>query len=854
MMKKYYAVVLMMLLIATEGFSQDWTKHSLPRFRKVMDVKCLNMNQISVVGGWPQNDSITYMAFSEDAGETWVYDDIFPGKMLRTAVYYSSSKALAAGDNGAYFISQDNGQNWTENNFPVSQKNINALHIGQWGKTFACGGSFGGDGFIMQSDDYGDSFEAIEISIPELFDIFTANNSEIIVCGASNSLLYSDDSGETWNTALDSDFYADYDLKSIDIFNDFGLCVGGRAGNDSVRAILKTENGGQLWSEIHYEVAASLNDVQVINDSTAYVVGDYGTVLFTNDKGETWQSISLPDVGEMHLYTIHFINQHFGVIGGDWGSLFVFDDGETIAPTASTLEAADVTNESAKLRATINAGFIETEAFFDYGQTTDLEETVNLGNYSGGNLENISHTLQNLAENSHYYFRIRINNDYGTTYGETKLFYTGNPIPNWDFELWTEISKDFPENWLVNQSEFEKVDYSGNHAIRLSNNNASQNDDVSVVMNAEIEGEDIEAFHIPIEYITGGLTISERPDSIFINAKYNIDAQDSAMLFVGLILDDHYVSENFFFITGNQTEFQNLGFEIDYLTGEIPEKAVIAITNSNPFDTLAQYNSTIEISSIWFKNNSPEIPNSDFEQWNTSTAFSPDAWHLDLRHLYGNDGTVLTFANQTTDAAHHDYAIKLQNKLMEYDSVVARISLKAWDQGIPIDKRFSSFSGKYKYLPEAQDTARFFVVMYSNGEQCGWGHFENHESIANWTEFSAEIQYNNADIIPDSMNLFIEASQWPPTGESQLYVDKLSVDGDFIPVEQMITDELFAYPNPVKDILYLTQTTNYVQITDINGKIQFESHTPTTKISTEFLLPGYYLLKTKSRTQPFIKH
>jgi len=46
------------------------------------------------------------------------------------------------------------------------------------------------------------------------------------------------------------------------------------------------------------------------------------------------------------------------------------------------------------------------------------------------------------------------------------------------------------------------------------------------------------------------------------------------------------------------------------------------------------------------------------------------------------------------------------------------------------------------------------------------------------------------------MNVIISASQWPPTGNSILYVDKLTLDGDFIPVNEfnIVNNTVFLYP------------------------------------------------------------
>ncbi len=842
-----------MVTIVISSFAQQWTKHSLPRFRKIKNIQCINMTDISVVGGWPQNDSITYIAFSEDEGENWEYYDIFPGKLLNTAAYQGNGNAYAGGDNAAWYNSSDFGKTWTKSsNSPISNLNINAVKFGQWGRYFICGGFMGSDGFLLKNNDAGTGWDEILSYTTELKDIAVFDNTHLAICGTANILLYTQNGGSDWENAFPPGYSYVYDLHGIDQFNNFGIAVGGKQGSDSLQVILKSTDGGQSWTEIYSTIGPCLHQVQIINDTVAYAVGDYATLLFTNDAGENWENISLPDIGETHLYTVHFINEHYGAVGGDWGMVFTYNDGETSNPEATTLEASNITSSSAKLRANINCGFLTSQVSFEYGLNDSFSNQIEMGTFSSGSLESISYSLYNLTEDSHYYYRVKLMNDYGTFYGDPKLFYTGNPIPNWDFELWEEISQDFPDNWLVNGSAYEKTEYSGDNAIRLFNNN-NQEDDVSVVMNARIEGEEVQAWHIPVEYITGGQNINIRPDSIFLKTKYNIEDQDTAMLFLGLIQEDQYLAENFFYINGNQNDFVTLGFEINYTSSETPDRFVIAITNSNPFNEENSFNSSIEVSNVHFSDNNSNITNSDFDNWTTNLITSPLSWQYEQRHLFAEDGTSLSFIQRTDQAAHHNYAIKLENKFSDYDTIVGRISLKDWNEGIPISKRFSSLSGEFKYFPEAQDTANIFIVMYSEGNQCGWGHYQEDATRETWTSFTAEIYYDNETIVPDSMNLSIETSQWPPTGESQLYVDKLSLDGDFIPVEQVFNEKQFVYPNPVKDILFFSESTDHIQIFDISGKLIFEARDPLQNISLNFLEPGYYTIKTKKHNQTIIK-
>ena len=59
-------------------------------------------------------------------------------------------------------------------------------------------------------------------------------------------------------------------------------------------------------------------------------------------------------------------------------------------------------------------------------------------------MQNISITVQELQPNKQYYYYAKIISFYGEYHGEIKSFYTGNPIPNWDFENWHTVEYQLP--------------------------------------------------------------------------------------------------------------------------------------------------------------------------------------------------------------------------------------------------------------------------------------------------------------------------------------------------------------------------------------------------------------------------
>jgi len=82
--------------------------------------------------------------------------------------------------------------------------------------------------------------------------------------------------------------------------------------------ILRTSNGGNIWSTQPSGTVARLDDVHFLNAQRGWAVGG-GALLETHDGGMNWvQSESAPEVG---LHGVHFCDAEHGFAVGDGGAL-----------------------------------------------------------------------------------------------------------------------------------------------------------------------------------------------------------------------------------------------------------------------------------------------------------------------------------------------------------------------------------------------------------------------------------------------------------------------------------------------------------------------------------------------------
>ena len=94
---------------------------------------------------------------------------------------------------------------------------------------------------------------------------------------------------------------ASHHVQSLSFNNTSGLAV----ANDGTNGYIYTYNAtGNSWDLITGITVNNLNDVVFINSTTAYAVGDNGTVLYTTNTGTTWNVLPFPNVNK-NLVRLH---------------------------------------------------------------------------------------------------------------------------------------------------------------------------------------------------------------------------------------------------------------------------------------------------------------------------------------------------------------------------------------------------------------------------------------------------------------------------------------------------------------------------------------------------------------------
>jgi len=394
-------------------------------------------------------------------------------------------------------------------------------------------------------------------------------------------------------------------------------------------------------------------------------------------------------------------------------------------------------------------------------------------------------------------------------------------IPNAGFENWTTVSIDKPSGWQFIMGKVSKVTpgYQSDYAVKLQVDTNMQSPGV-VMYGFSDNGEDF----------TGGIPFVGRPDSLYGYFKYNIQAGDSAAILLMLKKNGNPIAMNWFTIKGaHETDFQRLGFKIQYSnTIEFPDTLILGIAST--LNETEHNKGYLIVDDISLHDVDFMIPNSDFEQWETSSYDNPEGWmSINYEAFFRGLPIPLT---KTTDSHSGNSAALLQNYIVGKDTIFGIMSTgdfrNSWaNPSFKVEMKPVKFSGFYKFFPENGDTMLVAVQLFKNHMPIGNGGFMAWETVSEYQQFDSEINYFVQEQ-PDSASIFA-VSFWSEDkqlvrGNSKLYLDDLSFEYEVdVPAINKPVAGFNVFPNPVSsaaNIVYTLANDSKVRVElyDVTGK------------------------------------
>jgi photosystem II stability/assembly factor-like uncharacterized protein len=186
-----------------------------------------------------------------------------------------------------------------------------------------------------------------------LYGVRAMSPTEAWAVGDFGAIAHTADGGATWTQAESG---TRQPLYSVDFADARHGWVVGKSG-----LVLRTEDGGVTWTpqKTPLSIEKHLFKVRAVDARTAWAVGDWGTIIHTTDGGATWTDRSLGSVttveavaspgrtttvvtDDVILSDISFPDPKHGFIVGEFGTLLMTEDGGATwhrhpTPTEKTL-------------------------------------------------------------------------------------------------------------------------------------------------------------------------------------------------------------------------------------------------------------------------------------------------------------------------------------------------------------------------------------------------------------------------------------------------------------------------------------------------------------------------------------
>lgn len=195
---------------------------------------------------------------------------------------------------------------------------------------FAVGSTstYNGDGIIIQTTDSGDTWEQISSDdLPGLEACFFTSLDTGYVGGWDSYFAKTTDGGATWTEIeVDSDIWYINDMEFWDENNGIVSAWGGLA--------FVTDDAGETWTEAT-GIVSGIQDLAYASADVLFSCGGDENIHKSEDGGLTWEEIYSGQFQYVFV-GVEFLDEDFGVVGGEDGRILITEDGGETWTTNNT--------------------------------------------------------------------------------------------------------------------------------------------------------------------------------------------------------------------------------------------------------------------------------------------------------------------------------------------------------------------------------------------------------------------------------------------------------------------------------------------------------------------------------------
>lgn len=227
-----------------------------------------------------------YIYISNDYGSTWSATSD-QKDWNEVSISATGKYVLAAPNDDNYFVlSEDSGATWSAMmSYPANDWECCAISSTGQFMYIAATSSYGSDGLLYKSSDYGSTFNGVSYPTSYFYKLECSGNGQYLLGSPNVGLYMSDDYGATW-TQLSIDNL--WGINSISISEDGQFMI--VAGDNTTTDYLWISfDYGENWDAILSGSSGTINSASMsANGMYVSYVGSYGDIYYSSDYGTSW--------------------------------------------------------------------------------------------------------------------------------------------------------------------------------------------------------------------------------------------------------------------------------------------------------------------------------------------------------------------------------------------------------------------------------------------------------------------------------------------------------------------------------------------------------------------------------------
>ncbi|MEX2592837.1 MAG: YCF48-related protein [Anditalea sp.] len=230
--------------------------------------------------------------------------------------FLTDLRGYVIGQDGLILLTSNGGTSFTVRSRPLSLP-FNAVYF----LSNNSGYISGNNGNIISTTNSGGTWTALNPGTNRnVYGMHFFNINTGYVVGNRGYISKTENRGVNWTTIAPGDESIDY--RGISFFNtETGIIVGDGGW-------LSRSEEGQVWDNVYLPTTENLNAVEILDETSAIVVGNKGMIFKTTDQGKSWEKINISS--NQNINDIEFLDESIGFVVGDKGLINkTLDGGET---------------------------------------------------------------------------------------------------------------------------------------------------------------------------------------------------------------------------------------------------------------------------------------------------------------------------------------------------------------------------------------------------------------------------------------------------------------------------------------------------------------------------------------------